>query len=453
MELKEKKILIVGLAKSGVAAAKAAISLGAVVSGYDRKKFTGIDPEAVSLFSGTSSRLLLGGTEPLDDEKWDMLVLSPGVPVNLGFVKKAEENGAEIIGELELAWRLSRAAYVAVTGTNGKTTTTTLIGEIFNKSGRKAKTAGNIGIPVVTLALEEEMNEDAWLITEVSSFQLETIKGFHPAISLILNITPDHLDRHLTMENYGLAKARIFENQGKDDVFIVNMDDEGAWAHTKGCKAKVVPFSRRSEPETGVFTRDGRIVIRTEGKIFDVCGIDELKIPGGHNLENALAAVAAAFFAGIPTEIIAETLRDFPGVPHRLEPAGLVGGVKFVNDSKGTNTDAAIKAIEAMDPGIILIAGGYDKHVSFDDFIDAFQGKVKHLLLMGVTAPQIKAAALSKGFNYITECKDMRECVRMGYELASEGDTVLLSPACASWDMYSCFEERGEDFKACVGEL
>jgi UDP-N-acetylmuramoylalanine--D-glutamate ligase len=292
------------------------------------------------------------------------------------------------------------------------------------------------------------------MITEVSSFQLETIRDFHPTVSVLLNITPDHLDRHKTMENYAAAKARIFENQTAADFFIVNRDDPVSWELAARCKAAVFPFSRRLPLERGAFVRDGQIVLRAgEGGDVIFCSADELRIPGAHNLENALAAAAAAFCAGVPPESAARTLRRFAGVPHRLEFVDAVDGVRFVNDSKGTNPDSSVKAIEATAPNIFLIAGGYDKNADFAGFAGAFGGKVKRLLLLGKTAEKIKKAAADAGFYDAEICGDMESCVRTGFRLAEKGDTVLLSPACASWDMYACFEERGAHFKRCVEDI
>ena len=453
-DMRDKRVLVVGLARSGMAVAQAALSQGAVISGYDIRPISDIDAQAQNIFKASGGRLFLGGEEPYENERWDLIVMSPGVPPDLPFLINAANNGAELIGEIELAWRLSKARFVAITGTNGKTTTTALTGEIFQNSGRTVRIVGNIGIPVISEVLDVSMDESAWLVTEVASLQLETINGFRPTISALLNITPDHLDRFHTMENYIAAKARIIENQQADDFFIINMDDPLAWALTGECKARVVPFSSKKALDYGAFIRDEWIVFKDEyGFITEFCMTGDLRILGRHNQENALAATAIAFTAGISAQVIGDTLKSFRGVEHRLEQVEIIKGVRYVNDSKGTNVDAAIKAIEATQPGIILIAGGYDKHATFDSFINAFQGKVKHLLLLGTTAQQIKSTALSMGFTQITLCENMKECVCLGYKLASPGDTVLLSPACASWDMYTCFEERGGDFKKCVAEL
>lgn len=449
--LENKKILVVGMGKSGIAATQALLKLGAVVSVYDRKKEEEIDPQLIQ-FLNTKKVDCFFDAEPDNIGDLDMVVISPGVPLDTGFVMKAKSAGAEVIGELEIAYRVGQGKYIAITGTNGKTTTTTLVGEIFKNSGRTTYVVGNVGVAVISKALSATEND--WLVTETSSFQLETTKYFKPEISALLNITPDHMDRHKTIENYAQAKAMIFKNQDENQYFVVNYDDEESWKLVPQCKAKVVPFSRKSELPFGCFVLDGDIVIRdTNGKCIDICSADDLKIPGAHNLENALAAAAVGFFAGIEPVVISKTLREFEGVEHRLEFSGEVDGVRFVNDSKGTNPDASIKAIEAIKGGIILIAGGYDKGSEYEEFINSFQGKVKHLVLLGKTAPKIKETAERLGFTNIIMAKDMDECVKTGFRLAEPGDTVLLSPACASWDMYTCFEQRGEHFKNCVRDL
>lgn len=451
-DMKNKKVLVVGMGKSGIAAAEALIKLGAEVYVQDSKKPEDVDTK-LKEYLDAHGAICYFGEKPGCIDKIDMMVLSPGVPLEVDFVKEAEKKGVEIIGELELAYRVGRGSYVAITGTNGKTTTTTLVGEIFKNAGRKTHVVGNIGVAVVSASLDAE--PDAWLVTEVSSFQLETIKDFKPVVSTILNLTPDHLNRHHTMENYGAAKARIFENQDETGFYIANFDDPASFELSRQCKnARVVPFSKTEEFDFGVYVKDGSIVIN-DGKKEPVvlCGTEELKIPGAHNLENALAAAALAYFAGIEPDAIADTLRSFQGVEHRLEYCDTVDGVKFVNDSKGTNPDASVKAIDAMKENIILIAGGYDKGSDFTDFIKSFDGRVKCMVLLGNTAPKIKEQAEAVGFHNIIMAKNMEECVSEAFKTAEAGDTVLLSPACASWDMYKCFEERGEHFKKCVNSL
>ena len=449
--IKDKKVLVVGLGKSGIAAMEAMVKLGADVSVQDSKAADAVDAELMEYIEENNVSGYFGAV-PDDMTQFDMVILSPGVPPELQFVQDAAAAGAEVIGELEVAYRFGKGQYVALTGTNGKTTTTTLVGEIFEKAGKETHVVGNIGVAVVSKSLD--VTDDAWLVTETSSFQLETICDFKPVVSAVLNLTPDHLNRHKTMENYGAAKARIFENQDENQYLVINYDDKVCFDLAKDCRAKVVPFSRMEELEFGAFVKDGVIVIKNEqGELISFCRADELNIPGTHNLENALAAAAVAYFAGLDAAVITKALVEFQGVEHRIEFCGEVNGVRFVNDSKGTNPEASIKAIDAMKGGIVLSAGGYDKGSSFDELIEGFNGKVKHMVLLGKTAPMIKETAEKHGFNNSIIVKDMEECVNEGFRLAEPGDTVLLSPACASWDMYKSFEQRGEHFKDCVKKL
>ena len=445
-----KKVLVIGTGRSGKAAVQAMVKLGADVSVQDSKKEEDVDNQ-LRVFLADRNVRCYWDSIPGDMGAFDMLILSPGVPPDLEFIEEAAEKGVEIIGELEIAYRVGRGNYVAITGTNGKTTTTTLVGEIYRAAGRNTYVVGNIGVAVISKAISAE--EDSWLITETSSFQLETIKYFRPEISAILNLTPDHMDRHKTMERYVGAKAQVFKNQDSSQYCVLNFDDEECRKLIDKCTASVIPFSRKREFERGVFVRDGRITVADGGKTVDICGADELLIPGSHNLENALAACGIAYFGGIDPETIAKTLREFHGVEHRLELCNEIDGVKYVNDSKGTNPDAAIKAVEAIGKDIILIAGGYDKDASFDEFVRSFDGRVKALLLMGKTATKIKDAAEKAGFTNSIILKDMEACVREACRIARPSDTVLLSPACASWDMYTSFEQRGKHFKDCVRAL
>lgn len=427
MDWNKLNVLIVGMGKSGIAAAEACLKLGAKVTVYDKKEEDEISPQMRGYFANQNASCCFG-RDPERPEQFDLVVMSPGVPTSLPFVQAAGNAGAEVIGELELAFRVGTGRYVAITGTNGKTTTTVLTGEIFKNAGRKTEVVGNVGIAVVSKAVA--VPPDTWMVTEASSFQLATTKEFHPLVSALLNITPDHLDRHGTLENYAAAKAKIYARQTEDDYFVVNYDDPGAWAKAEGCPATVVPFSKSKEFSPGCFVRNGKITVADgNGKSVEICGADELQIPGAHNLENALAAAAISYFAGVPAEVIGRTLRGFQGVEHRLEFCGEVNGVRFVNDSKGTNPDASIKAVEAIAGQIILIAGGYDKKSEFDTFIQAFHGKVKTMVLLGATAEKLKATAEGLGFHSIILCKDMDECVKEAFAAAAPGDTVLLSPA------------------------
>lgn len=433
------KALVVGLGISGKAAVAMLNSEGARTDMYDARETAAARKLADE---GEYSHISFGD-RPSSVKGYDLVVLSPGIPPQKDYVKEAEAEGAEIIGELELAYRYGKGRYVAITGTNGKTTTTSLIYEIFKADGIKAELAGNIGVAVASKAMY--CDDDTYLITECSSFQLETTVNFKPAVSVILNITPDHLDRHGSFENYAAAKAKIFANQTPDEFCVYNYDDETCRDLIKRCRASAVPFSIERELERGAFVKDGNIVLRDGSADTVICRADELKIPGPHNLSNALAAAAAAHASGISADKIAEALRSFRGIKHRMQDCGTINGVRYINDSKGTNPDASIHAVKSY-TNEILIAGGYDKKNTFNEFVKSFDGRVKALVLMGVTAPAIKEAAEKAGFTNIYEVNNMTEAVKKSSELAEPGDTVLLSPACASWDMYKNFEVRGDDF-------
>lgn len=446
-----RKVLVVGFGRSGQAAAQAMARLGASVTVQDVKSEDKIEPSVLTLFRNHGVEFILGKT-PDDVKDFDMVIMSPGASPELPFVQAAKAAGAEITGELEIAYRITKGNYIAITGTNGKTTTTTLTGEIFRAAGRKTYVVGNIGIAVISESAVAR--EGDWLVTECSSFQLETTKYFCPKVSAITNITPDHLNRHHTFENYAAAKAKIFANQGPDSYCVLNMEDPTLKKLSKTCPAKVVWFSRLHEVPAGAFLKDDRITIKDEaGELHDICGVDELQIIGSHNIENALTAAAVSYFAGIDPATIGDAIRAFRGVEHRLEYVDTIHGVKYYNDSKGTNTDAATTAIRAIGHDILLIAGGDAKGQSFDEFAGEFEGRVKKLILLGRDADQIREAAEKKGFHNFIFCRDMDECVKNAFASAEEGDTVLLSPACASWDMYEDFEQRGRHFKDCVARL
>ncbi|MDR3225976.1 MAG: UDP-N-acetylmuramoyl-L-alanine--D-glutamate ligase [Clostridiales Family XIII bacterium] len=457
-------VLVVGMGKSGVAAMKAFAHAGAIVAVYDAKDIEWRDKELFERITDIGAVSYFNGAEP-PSEGWDYIVKSPGVPPDLPFIEAAVAQGAVLMSDLDPAYAFAPEAgtFIAITGTNGKTTTTTLVGEIYQAAGAVSVVTGNIGTPVIDTV--EKAAYGTIFVTEISSFQLEDVRVFRPKVAAILNLTPDHLDRHKTMENYGAAKAKIFAAQTKDDYIVYNADDELVTALVKSASSKRFPFSRQNVLETGAFLKGGRLVLADAEAIVkkykgvgsddttDLIAADELRIPGAHNVENALAAAAVAYCGGIDPKVIARTLKSFRGVAHRMEHVTTINGVNFVNDSKGTNPDASAKAIEASSQGILLIAGGYDKQSDFRPFIRGFDGKVKHLLLMGATAQRFKSEAEEEGFMDVTVCEDMGACVRLGFELAEPGDTVLLSPASASWDMYACFEERGDHFKKTVETL
>lgn len=449
--LNGKKVLVVGLGKSGKAAARALREAGASVTVQDSKTGDNLDTQFLQYMQNEGIKSYLGCV-PEDMTAFDMLVLSPGVPPALEYIQTAKAAGAEIIGELELAYRLGEGNFVAITGTNGKTTTTTLVGEIFKASGHKTAVVGNIGNPVVTEAVNST-GED-WMVTEVSSFQLETTVCFRPVVSAILNLTPDHLNRHGTMEAYGAAKAQVTANQTEDDYLIINLDDEPAYELAKNTRATIIPFSRQKKTDKGAYLDGTKIIVKgLDGAEHFICDRSDLRIIGDHNVENVLAASAIAFYAGIDPEVISSVVREFPGVEHRIEFCGRVDEVDYYNDSKGTNVDAAVIAIKALKDGIILIAGGDGKGQEFDSLAEHFDGAVEALILLGRDAPIIEAAARKAGFTNIYNCKDMPDCVRTAAGISRPGEKVLLSPACASWDMYANFEQRGRHFKQCINEM
>ena len=450
----KKKVLVIGLGKSGFATA-ALLAGEADVTCWDSKDEEKFDAQAIADLRTCGVKFLFRDAPSASG--YDLLVLSPGVPPAIPVCEEAKRLGIEISGELEQAYEHCKGTFYAITGTNGKTTTTALTGEIFKAAGRKTEVVGNIGLP--SSARASEADEDTCMVTEVSSFQLETIKEFKPKVSAILNITPDHLNRHGTFEEYARVKGLVFANQDESDFFVYNADDPETVKIVPTCKKAVkVAFSRKFRPDAPcAYAEDGKMYLDADdgqGPRF-VIDTADIYIPGAHNLENALAAAAVCFFAGIETGVIARMLKEFKGVEHRIEFVREVKGVRYVNDSKGTNPDASIKAIEATDTPILLIAGGYEKNSDFTDFINGFNGKVKYLLLLGQTAQRFADTARKCGFpeDRMIFCADMKDVIFRARSLAEVGDTVLLSPASASWGMYNNFEERGEDFKQLVMAL
>lgn len=450
MELKGKKVLLVGLAKTGISTIKCLAKYGADITVNDIKTEDQLE-EIIAEIKDIDGIKYILGHHPENISDIDMVVVSPGVPLDLPFIKKVIEENKELIGEVELAYQLAKKPYfVGITGTNGKTTTTSLTGEIFEKAGKETYVVGNIGNPVIDAV--QEANEGASFVTELSSFQLESIKDFKPSVSAVLNITEDHMNRHHTMENYIDAKARVFMNQDKENFCVLNYDDELTRALAEKCNANVVFFSRLEKLEKGIYVENGDIIIDINEKI-NLMKVNDLSLPGGHNLENCMAAAAMAYVSGIDIEVIREVLRTFKAVEHRLEFVKEVEGVKYVNDSKGTNPDSTIKAVQAYENPIILIAGGYDKGSTYDELLEIAKKNVKTLVLLGQTADKIEETARKIGFTDIHRVEDMKEAVKTCHDIAKEGDIVLLSPACASWGMYKNFEVRGRDFKDNVNSL
>ena len=452
MNIKDKKVLLVGLAKTGVSTIKKLDKLGASIVVTDIKPKEKLE-DILSQLNGLNNVEYILGSHPEDISDIDLTIVSPGVPLDLPFIEKLKESNVKIIGEVELAYTLSNnPIFVGITGTNGKTTTTSLVGEIFKEANRDTYIVGNIGNPVIDTV--DYTDKNSVLVTELSSFQLESIDTFRPKVSSILNITEDHLNRHHTMENYINAKARIFENQDKSDFSILNYDDSIVRNLNKNNNASILYFSRKEKVDQGVYLdENNNIVISIDGKQITVLNRNELSLPGDHNLENAMAAILMTYVVGVDLEVIKQVLTTFKGVEHRLEFVTNKNGIMFVNDSKGTNPDSTIKAIGSYERPIILIAGGMDKHSDFTDMMKCATKNVKELVLLGETADKIEASARKEGLENITKVKNMEEAVKKAYELAEDGDVVLLSPGCASWDMYPNFEARGLDFKENIYKL
>lgn len=447
MEYNGKKALVCGMARSGIAAAKLLKRLGAEVTLQDMKKREDISADVLNLEN--EGIVLYTGANPDDIAcAQDVIVLSPGIPCDLPFITAAEAAGVSVISEVELAYTLTKCPITAITGTNGKTTTTTLTGEIMKAVYGNTAVVGNIGIPYSEEV--EKLTEKDWVVAEISSFQMEKAKEFHPHISAVLNITPDHLNRHKTMEVYIAMKERVFEKQTAEDFCILNHGDEACRKMADKTAAKVFFFSSSEKLEEGIYLDGETIEVRWNGISETLINVNDLQILGVHNHENVMAAAAAAICANIPLDIIRDVLKAFAGVEHRIEYVATVDGVDYYNDSKGTNVDASIRAVLAMKKPIVLIGGGYDKGSSFDEWTQLFPGRVKHLVLIGVTAPLVRASAEKFGFTAISECETFKEAVDLCREKAEDGDCVLLSPACASWGMFDNYEQRGDLFKEQV---
>lgn len=444
MDYKGKKALVCGMARSGISAAKLLKRLGAEVTLQDLKTAESLninkdDFEGITLYLGKNPDEIA--------ENFELVVLSPGVPADLGFIIRAKEAGIPVISEVELAYTVCRAPVIAITGTNGKTTTTALTGEIFSKKYR-TETVGNIGLPYSDRVLG--LGENDRVVIENSSFQLETIDTFRPHCAAVLNITPDHLNRHHSLENYIAAKENIFKNMTEEDYLILNKDDPTTLKMADKTKAKVYFFSSSQKLEEGIWCEKGRIYVNILGVSGKVCDIDDMNIIGTHNMENAMAAVGLGVCGGVPLEDISKTLREFKAVEHRIEYVTAKNGVDYYNDSKGTNPDAAIKAVYAMKKPILLIGGGYDKGSDYGEWVSTFFGRVKYLALIGAVKEAIKAECDKQGFKAYELFDTFREAVESCMEKAEEGDCVLLSPACASWDMFDSYEQRGRIFKDIV---
>ncbi len=459
MELQGKKVLIFGTGVSGIGAAQMLSKVGAQMVLYDgNTKLTTLDVER-KLPKGVSAEIVIG---ELTDEliaHIDLAVLSPGVPTDIDPVERIRAAGKPIWGEVELAYAASKGQVLAITGTNGKTTTTTLVGEIMKYHAQQKSlpetdqvfVVGNIGTPYTEAALMT--TDKSVCVAEVSSFQLETIDTFHPKVAAITNITPDHLNRHHTMEEYIRVKERICENQTHEDTIVLNYEDEILRGFGESVCPKVVYFSSARRLNRGIWLSDDRIEMNLDGETIPVISVKELLLPGRHNYENVMTAVAMTYSYGVPMEEIRHVLRKFTAVEHRIEYVAEKKGVIYYNDSKGTNPDAAIKAVQAMDRPTILIGGGYDKGSSYEEWIQSFGDRVRYLVLIGQTKEKIAETARRCGFEHIVMADTFKEAFDQCVALAHSGDAVLLSPACASWDMFPNYETRGKIFKEMVNAL
>lgn len=446
------RVMVAGLARSGLAAAELLLRAGAKPILFDQKPQNEQGSQLASLLEHGCTLYTQQDPLPLLSQV-DMLVISPGIPLDTPLIRAAIARGLPWIGELELASRFAKGKLCAVTGTNGKTTTVSLLGDIFRQSGRLTFVCGNIGYPLSAAALTSR--EDDILVAEVSSFQMESVTNFHPHIAAVLNLTPDHLNRHVTMANYAQLKRNIFINQDDTDYAVLNFDDASTRAMADKLKAHVVWFSRRAEVQHGAYLKDGSICMRLQDEERIVCSARDLLIPGLHNLENALAAVAIAGLAGIPPGIISNALKTFSGVEHRIEFVRELDGIRYINDSKGTNPDASMKALEAMTADTVLLAGGFDKQVSFEQLAKSIAQNTftRYVVLFGQTAAQIAQALKSTGFSAYQVTATMEEALAAARSQAKPGFNVLLSPACASFDQFIDYEQRGRHFKDLVRVL
>ena len=451
MDLKGKRVLVFGSGKSGIGAAELLGQVGACPVLYDGTP--DLDKEAVlhKTASIKETDIYAGGLPEEVQKSLDLAVLSPGVPTDLPLVKSFYEQGLPVWGEVELAFRTGKGRVLAITGTNGKTTTTALLGKIMEDAEDSVFVVGNIGTPYTSKALE--MTEDSVTVAEISSFQLETIEKLAPCVSAILNITEDHLNRHHTMEEYIRVKELIVKNQKPEDVCVLNYEDPVLREFGKNIVPQTVYFSSERRLEKGIFLEDGQIILKTEDQEISLVKTDDLKLLGKHNFENVMAAAAMAYYAGVSVESIRKSICEFTAVEHRIEYVTEKNGVVYYNDSKGTNPDAAIKGIQAMNRPTWLIGGGYDKGSSYDEWLNSFDGKVRSLVLIGQTKEKIREAAERLGVCSCILCEDLQEAVKICSEKAQPGEAVLLSPACASWGQFDNYEQRGDCFKEYVKNL
>ena len=443
---RSKSALVVGMAKSGIGAAKLLCRVGWRVIVNDMKTdIPGLSEE----LAGVPVEMRLGVPPETLFDGVSLLVISPIIPMTKPFVAEARARGIEVISEIELGYRYSHAEFVCITGTNGKTTSTALTGEMFKAGGRHTFVLGNIGVAISEHALDTKPGDV--VVAETAALQLEGCVNFHARAAGVCYITEDHIDHFGTMENYIAAKCKIFENQTADDFAVLNFDDPVVRDMARLTPARALYFSRKGEVPEGMFVRDGMLVYRRNGVDTALMRADEIRIPGGHNLENGMLSALLALCMGISAEAVCESLRTFPGVEHRIEFVRELDGVAYINDSKGTNPASTIRAIEAMTRPTVLILGGYDKHNDFSDMFDCFGTRIKACVVLGQTKQQILDTARRKGWGDIChEADTFEETLATARALAVPGDAVLLSPACASWGMFDNFEQRGRIFKEIV---
>ncbi len=449
INLKGRKISVLGFGKSGTSVVGIAIRLGAEVLISEEKEVLSFQKEEERLRSQGIGFEFGGHTERILSA--DLIIVSPGVKMDIPILQQAEKRGIPIISEIEFAWRLlPEVTIIAITGTNGKTTTTQLIHEILKADGKKAFLCGNIGYPLSEVI--KEVTKESFIVAEISSFQLEGVKEFRPKVGVLLNITPDHLDRHKDMSNYTSIKSRLFDNQQGDDFMVLNSDDKLTLEAVSGKRGRSIPFSRKKELAEGVFVKGDKICYRLsgfgEGEIIET---NEMKMQGFHNLENALAATAVSVVLGVKTEVIRRTLTNFSPPAHRLEDLGEINGVRFINDSKATNVDATLRALESLPENVILIAGGKDKDSNYSSLKEMIHQKAKALILIGEAKEKIASQVGGKIKVYILNT--LKEAVDLAFGLAQDGDYILFSPASSSLDQFRNFEERGDTFKRYVNEL
>ena len=451
MNLANKIVLVFGSGVSGIAATNLLEKVAAKPIIYDGNEQKSEAEILAKLENGKNTKVILGNLSDEEIDKLDLVVLSPGVPNDLPIVDKFREKGIPVWGEIELAYRQGHGKVIAITGTNGKTTTTALTGKILEDYFKSVFIVGNIGTPYTGAVMD--MTDETWTVAEVSSFQLETIENFAPNISAILNISEDHLNRHHTMEEYIRVKEMITANQSHLDITILNYEDEVLRAYASQLPTKVTFFSSKTKLSEGAYLDGENIVLKTVDEEFVIANTNNLKILGSHNHENIMVAASIAYYAGVPIDSIKKSVQEFKAVEHRIEYVMEKNGIDYYNDSKGTNPDAAIKAVQAMNRPTLLIGGGYDKESEYGEWIRAFDGKVKYLVLIGQTREKIEKEAHRNGFMDTILADSLEEAVVICAERATKGDAVLLSPACASWGQFDNYEQRGDMFKKYVMEI